>query len=72
VISKLGWRWKIKSKFGKDPMKCEKCGSEMELWRVFVPGRGEVYSMVEDAPVWKEEVRAETRMEINAQLSFDF
>jgi len=26
------WRAKIKRKFGKDPLLCERCGTEMVLW----------------------------------------
>ena len=39
VMSKLGWRAKIKRKFGKDPLLCERCGTEMVLWKVSaIPG----------------------------------
>jgi hypothetical protein len=37
---------------------------------MLIPGRSVGYSLDEDVPIWKEEVRAETKMDINAQLSF--
>lgn len=71
VMRKLGWRAKIREKFGKDPLVCEQCGEEMMLWKVWVPKHGVVYYLPEDAPVWSEaEVSAKT--EGNAQLCFSF
>jgi len=54
VMSKLGWRAKLKRKFGKDPLRCEHCGSEMVLWKVWTPTNGVVYYLPDDAPEWCE------------------
>jgi len=54
VLQKLGWRAKIKSKFGRDPMRCEKCGEEMVLWKVWTPTYGVLYYLPDDAPKWVE------------------
>jgi len=41
-------------KFGKDPLWCERCGTEMVLWKVWMPTRGVVYYLPDDAPEWRE------------------
>jgi hypothetical protein len=54
VMLKLGWRVKIKGKFGRDPMLCERCGREMILWRIWTPGYGVLYYLPDDTPEWIE------------------
>ena len=51
MVSKLGWRAKIKSKFGRDPLRCARYGEEMILWKVWTPKKGVVYYLPDDAPV---------------------
>jgi Putative transposase len=43
ILQKLGWRAKIKKKLGRDPTRCEGCGEEMILWKVWTPTHGVVY-----------------------------
>jgi hypothetical protein len=71
VMRKLGWRAKIKGKFGRDPMRCEQCGAEMVLWKIWVPKRGVIYYLPDDAPLWIE-ARAALKVEGAAQLCFSF
>lgn len=71
VIEKLGWRSKIKAKFGRDPMKCDQCGTEMLLWKVWTPTHGVVYYLPDDAPEWFE-VKPSIKLEEVAQLCFAF
>ena len=71
VMSKLGWRTKIKRKFGKDPLLCERCGTEMVLWKVWTPTSGVVYYLPDDAHEWRE-VAATAKPAGSAQLSFGF
>ncbi len=71
VMSKLGWRRKIKEKFGRDPLRCERCGEEMELWKVWVPGKGVVYDLLEDAPIWREG-KTDSKVEGTAQFCLGF
>jgi len=46
----------IKS-FGKDPLKCPKCGEEMELWYIWHPRYGYIYDFARDAPGLMEELK---------------
>jgi hypothetical protein len=71
VMSKLGWRAKIKGKFGRDPLQCEQCGAEMVLWKVWVPKHGVVYYLPDDAPHWSE-ARIPSKMDGTVQLCFGF
>lgn len=71
VMRKLGWRAKIKGKFGKDPLSCEKCGEEMVLWKIWVPKRGVVYYLPDDAPLWVE-AKTSSKVEETVQLCFGF
>ncbi len=71
VVTKLGWRAKIKRKFGRDPLQCERCGEEMILCKVWTPTHGVVYSLPDDAPDWVEE-KASSKEVVSAHLSFSF
>jgi hypothetical protein len=74
VLIKLGWRAKIKGKFGRDPMKCERCGEEMILWKVWTPTHGVVYYLPDDAPDWTQATETEvpSKEVVDAQFSFSF
>jgi hypothetical protein len=70
---KLGWRVKIKGKFGRDPMLCERCGREMILWRIWTPGYGVLYYLPDAAPEWTgTEQPLQNTLIDNAQLSLGF
>ncbi|MEW6738070.1 MAG: transposase [Acidobacteriota bacterium] len=71
IMEKLGWRAKIKAKFGRDPIKCDHCGSEMLLWKVWTPTHGTVFYLPDDAPEWFE-AKPSAKLEEVAQLSFAF
>ena len=71
VLQKLGWRAKIKSKFERDPMRCEKRGEEIILWKVWAPTHGVLYYLPDDAPKWVES-RTSSRDVVQAQLRFSF
>ena len=71
VMSKVGWRKKIKEKFGRDLLRCERCGCEMELWKIWIPGKGVVYDLLEDAPVWREG-KTDSQVGNTTQLCFGF
>jgi Putative transposase len=71
IMMKLGWREKIKRKFGRDPMRCERCGEEMVLWKVWTPTHGVVYYLPDDAPKWVESV-AWSKTVVQTQLGFTF
>jgi Putative transposase len=71
VLQKLGWRAKIKSKFGRDPMRCKKCGEEMILWKVWAPTHGVLYYLPDDVPKWVESGTS-SRDVVQAQLRFSF
>jgi hypothetical protein len=74
VLMKLGWRAKITRKFGRDPMKCERCGAEMILWKVWTPTHGVVYYLPDDAPDSTEATETEVSSKdvVDAQFSFSF
>ena len=72
VMLKLRWRAKIKAKFGRDPMRCERCGEEMILWQIWTPQHGVVYYLPEDAPLCTEVNIESSKVEDNAQLCFGF
>jgi hypothetical protein len=52
-------------------IQCERCGTEMVLWKVWTPTSGVVYYLPDDAPEWRE-VAAAAKPAGNAQLSFGF
>jgi hypothetical protein len=71
VISKPEWRDKIMREFGKGLLLCERCGTEMALWKIWTLTSGVVYHLPDDEPEWRE-VAAPAMPAGNAQLSFGF
>lgn len=71
VMQKLGWRAKIKAKFGRDPMKCDNCGEELLLWKIWSPTHGLIYYLPDDAPDWVEPLLS-PKLLVTVQLSFCF
>lgn len=55
TIAPSGYRERIKRAFGRDPLKCPKCGSELMLWSIWHPRYGYIYDAVRDAPEVIEE-----------------
>ena len=49
VIAPGSYRERMIKSFGKDPFKCPKCGCEMQLWEIWHPKYGVIYSFP-DAP----------------------
>ena len=41
------YRERMKAAFGRDPLLCRRCGTEMWLWRIWHPGYGVVYDAYE-------------------------
>lgn len=61
VASKTTWRERAKESFGKDPIECPHCGSEMELWEIWHPDKGFLYHILheEETPLgrrWRRNV----------------
>lgn len=71
VMEKLGWRAKIKAKFGRDPMKCEHCGKELILWKIWTPKYGTIYYLPKDAPEMIE-AKPSFKQKVTAQPCFAF
>ena len=46
----LNWRQRLIASFGKDPLICPHCKREMELWRIWHPGCGDIYDLCRDSP----------------------
>ena len=46
----LSWRERLIKSFGKDPLICPDCHQEMELWRIWHPGYGNIYDFGRDSP----------------------
>ena len=46
----LSWRERLIKSFGKDPLICPDCHQEMELWRIWNPGYGNIYDFGRDSP----------------------
>ena len=36
--------------FGRDPLRCPRCGEEMELWRIWHPKYGDLFDLGRDSP----------------------
>jgi len=46
----LGWRQRLMQTFGQDPLRCPRCGEEMELWRIWHPRYGDLFDLGRDSP----------------------
>ncbi len=51
----LNWRQRLIASFGKDPLICSNCKQEMELWRIWHPGYGDIYDLCRDSPAMEYE-----------------
>jgi hypothetical protein len=51
----LNWRQRLIAGFGKDPLICVHCKQEMELWRIWHPGYGDIYDLCRDSPAIEHE-----------------
>lgn len=45
AVRRLNWRKRIQRDFGHDPLRCSKCGDEMELFSITVPWRGKMFTI---------------------------
>jgi len=43
MVPDINYRERVIRSFGKDPLRCDSCGKEMELWRIWHPMHGVVY-----------------------------
>lgn len=66
----LSWRERIIQSYGKDPIRCKKCGSEMELWEIWDPKYDFIFHAeytdkkgryVRNDRTWREDPRIERR-----------
>jgi hypothetical protein len=74
VGASLNWRERIKKSFGKDPLVCLQCGSEMTLYKIWHPRYGVIYHYLDH--LWGDElIKDEKEQEETAairQLCFSF
>lgn len=71
VFSKLSWRAKLLAKFGVDPLKCDICGEELLLWKIWSATNGVIYYFPDDSPDWSEP-KPSPKQPVTVQLSFGF
>jgi len=71
VFSKLSWRAKLLAKFGFDPLKCDICGEELLLWKIWSATHGVIYYFPDDSPDWSEP-KPSPKQPVTVQLSFGF
>lgn len=48
------WKQRIIESFGKSPIKCPKCGKEMELWEIWSEKFGIIYHIFDELKTLKE------------------
>lgn len=70
-LGKLSWRAKILAKFGKDPLKCDICGEELLLWKIWSASHGLIYYFPDDSSDCSEP-NLSPKLPVTAQLSFSF
>ena len=46
----LSWRQRLIQTYGLDPLRCPRCGEEMELWRIWHPKYGDIFDLGRDGP----------------------
>lgn len=51
---KKTWKQRIIENFGKNPIKCRKCGKEMEIWEIWNEGYGTIYHIFNEWECEKE------------------
>ena len=71
VFRKLSWRTKIMNKFGKDPLKCDICGEELLLWKIWSSTHGIIYYFPDDA-LDSSEPKPSPKQPVFVQLSLSF
>jgi Putative transposase len=71
IFSKLSWRAKMMAKFGHDPLKCDNCGDELLLWKIWSSTHGTIFYFPDDSPDWVEPNPLPKQPE-SVQLSFSF
>ena len=73
VIAERRYRDRIKEAFGIDPLKCKRCGREMELEEIYHPKYGVIYDgwkeLVQDEPGTGYAVRRPIK-EVSLQMQF--
>ena len=75
AVVKLSYQERMKRAYGGDPLRCEQCGGEMWLWRVWHPKYGLIYDEAEaikagkyDQPLAAEIVEVPEKPEQVVQL----
>lgn len=63
VMSPKNYRERMIKSFGRDPLKCPRCGGEMELWKIWHPRHGDIYDFVRDSPEIIEEIEKDCVVE---------
>ena len=58
---KKTWKQRIIDSFGKNPIKCPKCGKEMELWEIWNEKSGTIYHIFYELKTLKEEPRQDAK-----------
>jgi hypothetical protein len=61
IIARRRYRERYKEVSGRDPMVCEYCGKEMDLWRRWHPKCGVIYDLEENRKRGKDEEREDPR-----------
>lgn len=63
---KKSWKERIQEAFGSNPLKCPRCGREMELWTIWHPKYGVIWDFLKDGVITIEK-KEETNQEDQAQ-----
>lgn len=66
------WRKRIQISFGHDPLKCPKCGLDMELTDIFYPGIGSVFRLIEEREYAKIEQEIYEYEQMNLDIENHF
>lgn len=53
-IEKKTWKQRLIESFGKNPIKCPKCGNEMELWEIWSERYGTIYHIFDEFKSFRE------------------
>jgi hypothetical protein len=59
------------AKFRHDPLKCDNCGEELLLWKIWSPTHGVIYYFPDDSPDCSEG-KPSLQQPVFVQLSFSF
>jgi hypothetical protein len=63
IIPKKSYRERYQASTGTDPFICPKCGSEMDIWRIWHPKYGVIYDELEKIKKGTYEQQEEIRMQ---------